>query len=94
MKHSILLQTATNASQLSRLTWVLRWQCVIPEQLQWEALPDGAACVRVVVECDDWRLRRLLVHWKRIVGVKVVAAVTLEEGNPAAPDGHLVPTAR
>ena len=35
-----------------------------------DAMAAGTVRIRLEVECDEWRLRRLRMHWERIIGVQ------------------------
>ena len=45
-----------------------------PDQLHSETMGAGTVRIRLEVECDEWRLRRLLMHWEKIIGVQSVVA--------------------
>jgi hypothetical protein len=94
MKTSVLICATREPTLLPRIVRILYWQGVFPDLLHADSL-EGTVRIRLEVDCDDWRLRRLLVHWERIVGVQSVEATRLLGTEPvSAADAHLAPAAR
>ena len=65
-----------------------------PSSLHADQVGVGALRIRLEVECDEWRLRRLRMHWEKIVGVQSVVTTQLDSIEDPAAGGHLAPTAR
>jgi hypothetical protein len=84
MKTSVLICAEREPTLLPRVVRVLYWQGVFPELLHADTMGSGTLRIRLEVECDEWRLRRLLAHWEKIVGVQAVVATPLEDGELAA----------
>jgi len=94
MKTSVLITAEREPTLLPRIVRILYWQGVFPELLHADALGADTVRIRLEVECDDWRLRRLLVHWGRIIGVQSMKTTRCEGEEMEAHDSHLAPAAR
>ncbi len=94
MKTSVLICAERLPTLLPRIVRVLYWQGVFPDLLHAETMGAGTVRVRLEVECDEWRLCRLRMHWERIVGVQTVVATPMDGPGEPVPDNHLSPMAR
>ena len=94
MKTSFLICAEREPTLLPRIVRVLYWQGVFPDLLHAETMGTGTVRIRLEVECDEWRLCRLRMHWERIVGVQAVVATQMDGSGEPSPGNHLVPTAR
>ena len=94
LKHSVHLQALSEPTLLPRVVRILYWQGVEPALLHWTATGDGMVQVRLAVDCDPWRLRRLVVHWQRIKGMQAVTTEPPGPGPAVGPEEHVAPAAR
>jgi hypothetical protein len=53
---------------------VLYWQGVSADLLHTEKVGPDERRIFFEVECDEWRLRRLVVHCEKIIGVRSVVS--------------------
>jgi hypothetical protein len=94
MKTSVLICAEREPALLPRIVRVLYWQGVFPELLHIDAMAAGTVRIRLEVECDEWRLRRLRMHWERIIGVQSMVMTQLDGIGELPPGSHLAPAAR
>ena len=78
MKTSVLICAEREPTLLSQVVRELYFQMVTPEMLHAEAMGAHTLRIRLEVECDEWRLLRLLARWKEIVGVQTVVLNRLD----------------
>jgi hypothetical protein len=87
MKTTMLISARREPTLWPRIVRILCWQGVFPGRL--DAVTVGVEHVQVLLElpCDAWRLRRLLVHWEKIIGVQSVVVAPAEDPGARPPAG-------
>jgi hypothetical protein len=94
MKTSLLICARREPTLLPRVVRLLYWQTVFPDLLCCETVGEDSVRIRLVLECDPWRLRRLTGDLAKIIGVELVATSSLSGMEPRLAEAPLAPAAR